>query len=377
VRSIGLTLVCIVGCIPHAYSDDTTRFAYSYVYNASGLRIPSSAHYTFVTHTPAIPRGGTIRVSIIEVSRPTLIIGSSQTGRTCPTSTWIEWPDAPEGPYGGLGVILVRANRPLTSESFRALLPVAGRGTDSYRVLTSTSRIDGCDVVSTTSYEAEFTPPSVEPGTYRLVPGLIFGPRAYDYPQPPRPGPYGGGRLKPSFRVTSGRLPLITVTDADGVAKRDERPGPGSTIAECRPSAERVDIEMYLTGEVCAPPAFPYSPQFRRTKAGIRAADPFGDCSSEFGPIGPGDTGRSFNFTDACDTHDYGYDLLRFFDIGGDARRDVDKQFSADLAAACADRGFFTRYNCRDWADAFAIAIRANSLRQWYKPPTGEIGSHA
>lgn len=63
--------------------------------------------------------------------------------------------------------------------------------------------------------------------------------------------------------------------------------------------AKRGAVKLYLKGTFCAPRGFPYRPVRTWTKAGLRALDPSGSCSS---PLG--DTGVSFNFSDPCDTHD-------------------------------------------------------------------------
>lgn len=207
---------------------------------------------------------------------------------------------------------------------------------------------------------SEFT--DLPSGDYYLLPGGAFN----------HIGALFSGQQQ---RTTAGALPILTIR---GSGREDPAVNPVKQPARydglCRISATRVKISRYLTGEVCSPVGFPYTPELRLTKAGLRAADPKGSCSSKVWLFGPGDTGRSFNFSDACDTHDYGYDLLRFFDIGGQARRDVDNQLARDMNADCNNRSFITKYNCRDWADTFAVAVEGNSLAQRYRPPSGQIG---
>lgn len=98
------------------------------------------------------------------------------------------------------------------------------------------------------------------------------------------------------------------------------------------------------------------------TSAGKRAVRSDGQCSS---PVG--DTGRSFNFSNACRTHDLGYDLMRFFKTGGkngDIRKRVDGLFLLDMKAHCGNRGRFTRGSCNNWANIYYNAVRINSWRQ-------------
>jgi hypothetical protein len=125
----------------------------------------------------------------------------------------------------------------------------------------------------------------------------------------------------------------------------------------------------YLTGRACAPRGFPYQPVLRQTKAGPRMTDPEGNCTAAVG-----DTGRSFDFSAACDSHDYAYDLLRFFGAGGDARRTADAMFGEELFAACGGRSVLTRFNCYGWAAAFDWLNKGNALLRRYQAPLGVIG---
>ena len=122
------------------------------------------------------------------------------------------------------------------------------------------------------------------------------------------------------------------------------------------------NLLRYLTGESPAPCGFAdklgYTPQQHQSDAGWRAYNPDGACSS---PLG--DTGRSFNFRDACLTHDYGYDLLRYRGSLGlpkdpDLMRQIDSQFGNDLHAHCRNRGVFTKFNCFTWAETYEHAVK-------------------
>ncbi len=94
-----------------------------------------------------------------------------------------------------------------------------------------------------------------------------------------------------------------------------------------------VPVEEYLVSDTCLPADFPYRPVVKWTKAGLRAMDPLGACSA---PI----EGVPFvaDFRDSCDTHDLGYDVLRFFKRAGGERRAVDALFGRDLMADCEKR---------------------------------------
>ncbi len=79
-----------------------------------------------------------------------------------------------------------------------------------------------------------------------------------------------------------------------------------------------------------------------------------------------GNTGRSFNFTEACHRHDFGYRNTRLLDQrygsgkywNGDARKRIDKQFLADMKHHCGGRRLIDRPTCYSWAYTFYGAVR-------------------
>ncbi|MGH9267933.1 MAG: phospholipase A2, partial [Acidimicrobiales bacterium] len=100
---------------------------------------------------------------------------------------------------------------------------------------------------------------------------------------------------------------------------------------------------------------------------GRRAMMSKGGYSSPFG-----NTGVSFNFTNACKTHDLGYDLMRFFGSSGrrgSIRRAVDGNFYGDMNAHCSGRSMFLRSQCGRWSAVYYGAVAANSARQLYRVP--------
>jgi hypothetical protein len=104
-------------------------------------------------------------------------------------------------------------------------------------------------------------------------------------------------------------------------------------------------------------------------------------CSTPL-PAGLGDTGRSFNFRNACDHHDFGYRNLKRLDQRYNCpsrtldtycaagswsygrhwnaanRKRVDDRFLADMRADCEGRSFFQRLPCRGWATTYYTAVR-------------------
>jgi phospholipase A2-like protein len=78
-----------------------------------------------------------------------------------------------------------------------------------------------------------------------------------------------------------------------------------------------------------------------------------------------GNTGRSFNFTNACRRHDFGYRNLQLLErrYGGDywngtSRRRADQQFLADMRSHCWSRPWYDGPTCFAWAETFYAAVR-------------------
>ena len=109
---------------------------------------------------------------------------------------------------------------------------------------------------------------------------------------------------------------------------------PGSPSCMPRPEADAID---YVTGRVCPPFGFAetmgYQPVLVRTANGWRYTKPGwagGFCSPPMTDRGP-----FWDFTTACQAHDYGYDLVRF---GVGDRTASDRLLFADMVADCSRR---------------------------------------
>jgi hypothetical protein len=72
-----------------------------------------------------------------------------------------------------------------------------------------------------------------------------------------------------------------------------------------------------------------------------------------------GSTGRTFDFTQACLRHDFGYRNYGRLGLLDDRRRDVDERFLADMRAHCASRPSDDLLPCLGWARDFHTAVRA------------------
>lgn len=73
-------------------------------------------------------------------------------------------------------------------------------------------------------------------------------------------------------------------------------------------------------------------------------------------------TGRTFDFTDACHRHDFGYRNFKILNNGtwwtSSMRHRIDRIFHADMYKDCATRTRATRNICRTWARTFYRAVR-------------------
>ncbi len=129
----------------------------------------------------------------------------------------------------------------------------------------------------------------------------------------------------------------------------------------------------YLTGARPPPADFEkvmgYKPNPVQTKHGPRMQDPFGAASA------PGKIGPDKEFDPAAKTHDYGYDILRYYarkgtPLGPEARKSADALFRKDLFHFANDqKGMVDRWKYRGWAQIYATAVELNSRVQKYGPP--------
>lgn len=132
-------------------------------------------------------------------------------------------------------------------------------------------------------------------------------------------------------------------------------------------------VHEYLTGARPPPADFEkvmgYKPYAIQTKHGQRMQDPHGSASA------PGKIGPDKQFDPAAKTHDYGYDLLRYYErkgtpLGPQARKAADALFREDLFHFANDqKGLGSRVKYRAWAQVYATAVELNSRRQGYGPP--------
>ncbi len=99
-----------------------------------------------------------------------------------------------------------------------------------------------------------------------------------------------------------------------------------------------------------------------------RLINPRGSCSV------PGE-GKPFDFTVACQAHDYGYDLLRYagkknIELPGTARAQIDAQLSKDLHVQCSAASL----TCEATVAVFQAGVAFNSWRQLDGPPVDQSG---
>jgi hypothetical protein len=80
-----------------------------------------------------------------------------------------------------------------------------------------------------------------------------------------------------------------------------------------------------------------------------------------------GNTGRSFNFTNSCRRHDFGYRNLQLLDRrygggatywNGSSRKRVDQRLLTDMRNHCYGRPWYDQPTCLVWAETFYAAVR-------------------
>lgn len=73
-----------------------------------------------------------------------------------------------------------------------------------------------------------------------------------------------------------------------------------------------------------------------------------------------GESGRSFNFRNACIRHDFGYRNYKARGLfSTDSRMRIDEQFRRDLFTLCAPRVRTFKVRCAAWAEIFFAAVRS------------------
>jgi Prokaryotic phospholipase A2 len=82
-----------------------------------------------------------------------------------------------------------------------------------------------------------------------------------------------------------------------------------------------------------------------------------------------GSTGRSFDFSQPCRRHDFGYRNLQLIEQrygDGDrywnatSRKRVDRRLLADMKSHCRNRAWYDAPTCRAWATTFYSAVRVH-----------------
>jgi hypothetical protein len=105
---------------------------------------------------------------------------------------------------------------------------------------------------------------------------------------------------------------------------------------------------------------------FVATASSQNNGDTWFDWSTDYcSAPGVGNTGRTFNFTNPCRRHDFGYRNTQLIEerYGIDSwnsasRKRIDLQFLSDLKAHCASRRLIDRPTCYTWAYTYYNAVR-------------------
>jgi hypothetical protein len=139
---------------------------------------------------------------------------------------------------------------------------------------------------------------------------------------------------------------LVTVepptAPADAILRAIGAPGP--------PEPSRLEVvDRYVWADLDDFLAYRASPD----------RDPRLDWSSDecSAPV-VGSTGASFDFTDACLRHDFGYRNYRRLGLFEERKPLVDDRFLTDMRAHCETRSPDERRRCDVWARTFYLAVR-------------------
>lgn len=98
-----------------------------------------------------------------------------------------------------------------------------------------------------------------------------------------------------------------------------------------------------------------------------RGGDTWFDWTTDFcsAPL-LGDTGRTFDFTESCRRHDFGYRNTKLLEAryrtgawNHTSRQRIDQQFLADMLTHCRSRFIIDRPPCMTWAYMYYGAVRA------------------
>jgi hypothetical protein len=147
------------------------------------------------------------------------------------------------------------------------------------------------------------------------------------------------------LRALIARLSAVTLVALLiwSVSGRVAASAPGSPVCRPLPKAATTD---YLVGRACPPSGFAgamgYEPVLLRTEYGWRYTKPAwagGYCTAPLSDHAP-----FWNFRTACQTHDYGYDLVRY---GVGDRAEADSLLYRDMMAGCAGRGAGDAIACK------------------------------
>jgi hypothetical protein len=143
-------------------------------------------------------------------------------------------------------------------------------------------------------------------------------------------------------------LPAATVQPAGATAMRLVA---NEDLGDCLRSDHPTTLD-YASGAECPPEDFPYEPVMKITKSGLRATDPYTDGCSNVP-----DTGATFNFKNACATHDYLADLQRF-GVTSVSEASMDNQLLLEMKADCKGRNWVSRRNCESVAYAYRAGVQ-------------------
>lgn len=183
-------------------------------------------------------------------------------------------------------------------------------------------------------------------------------------------------RRRTRMRRVAGRSLTLFVGILIGLGSTHLLPSRADALAtpgtnRCATDAEATTID-YLVGSACPPPGFAerigYEPVLVRSAEGWRFTRPSsaeGHCN---GPIR--NEGPFWDFAIACQTHDYGYDLVRF---GVGDRAEADALLYGDMLRSCEGQWLVGSEACRALADWARTTLRAGDALGFDPEPLASV----
>ncbi|MGI9019408.1 MAG: phospholipase A2 [Solirubrobacterales bacterium] len=147
-----------------------------------------------------------------------------------------------------------------------------------------------------------------------------------------------------------GEVPTAGLPRALAAAILPAGPGASEPAPRAAPASERKLVERLMAGELGA---------FLRYRGSAERDERLDYSTDECSAPVVGSSGQSFDFTEACLRHDFGYRNYGRLGLLDGLRRSIDERFLTDMQAHCATRAHDQVIRCLAWARDFYRGVRA------------------